>query len=85
LVRRLFEESEVLEVVKSMNNEKAPGLDGFTLAFFLACWDLIKADIMWVFHDFLASSKFEKVLMPLSLLSFQRNPGLLILRTFLSY
>jgi hypothetical protein len=37
---------------------------------------------MEVFHDFHASSKFEKVLMPFSLFLFQRNLGLLILRTF---
>jgi len=55
-----FEESEVLEVVKGMNNDKALELDGFSMAIFQACWDVIKADFMWVLHDFHASSKFEK-------------------------
>jgi hypothetical protein len=32
-----FEEREVLEVVKSMNRDKAPGPDGFPLAFFQDC------------------------------------------------
>jgi len=32
-----FEEKEVLEVVKGMNRDKAPGPDGFTLAFFQDC------------------------------------------------
>lgn len=29
-----FEERDVLEVVKGLNHDKAPGPDGFTLAFF---------------------------------------------------
>jgi len=29
-----FEEREVLEVVKCLNRDNAPGPDGFTLAFF---------------------------------------------------
>jgi hypothetical protein len=33
----LFEESEVLEVVKGMHTEQALGLDGFTMAFFQIC------------------------------------------------
>jgi hypothetical protein len=31
-----------------MNGEKALGLDGFTMAFFQFCWDVMKADIMGV-------------------------------------
>jgi hypothetical protein len=31
-----FEEREVLEVVKAMNQDKAPGPDGFPMAFFKA-------------------------------------------------
>jgi hypothetical protein len=46
--------------VKGMNSEMAPGSDGFTMSFFQVCWDVIKADIMGVFHDFHARSKFEK-------------------------
>jgi hypothetical protein len=44
-----FEEREVLEVVKGLNRDKAPGPDGFTLAFFQDCWDVIKFDLMGVF------------------------------------
>jgi hypothetical protein len=56
----LFEESEILEVVKGMNSDKASGSNGFTMAFFQALWDVIKEDVMRVFHDFHARSKFEK-------------------------
>jgi hypothetical protein len=44
---------------------------------------MIKADIMGMFHDFHARSKFEKSLhVTFIALSFRRNPGLLILRNF---
>jgi hypothetical protein len=35
-----------------MNREKAPGPNGFLMAFFQDCWDVIKSDIMGVFSDF---------------------------------
>jgi len=57
-----FEEREVLEVVKSMNRDKAPGPSGFPLAFFQDCWDVVKSDIMGVFTNFHAHSKFVKSL-----------------------
>jgi hypothetical protein len=61
-LERPFEESEALEVVKAINRDKAQGSDGFTVAFFQACWDVLKEDIMSVFHEFHAKSKFEKSL-----------------------
>jgi hypothetical protein len=33
-----------------MNPDKAPGPDGFSLAFFQDCWDVIKSDFMGVFQ-----------------------------------
>jgi hypothetical protein len=55
-----FEENEVFEVIKGMNRDKAPGPDGFSLAFFQDCWDVIKSDLMGVFQDFYTHSKFVK-------------------------
>jgi hypothetical protein len=57
-----FEEREVFEVVKCMRRGKALGLDGFSMAFFQDCWDVLKADIMVVFSNFHAHGKFEKSL-----------------------
>jgi hypothetical protein len=57
-----FEESEVLEVVKGMNRDKAPGPYGFSMAFFQDCWDVIKTNIMGAFQDFHGHSKFVKSL-----------------------
>jgi hypothetical protein len=54
-----FEESEEIEVLRGINSDKVSSPDGFTMAFLQACWDAIK-DVMRVFHDFHARSKFEK-------------------------
>jgi len=37
LLERPFEEREVLQVVKSMNRDKDPVPDGFSMAFFQDC------------------------------------------------
>jgi hypothetical protein len=49
-------------VVKGMNPYKTPGPDGFSLAFFQDCWDVIKSDFMGVFQDFHTHNKFVKSL-----------------------
>lgn len=56
-LERTLEESEVFDVVKGRNSEKALGCDGFSMAFFQLCWEVIKADIMGVFCDFNAGRK----------------------------
>jgi hypothetical protein len=51
-LERDFEEMEVWEVVKGMEGDKAPGLDGFTVAFYQSCWAVVKQDVMAVFSEF---------------------------------
>jgi hypothetical protein len=53
---------EVYEVVKDMNGDKAPGLDGFPMAFFQSCWDVLRKELMEVFIEFHQWGKFEKSL-----------------------
>jgi hypothetical protein len=47
--------------VKALNIDKALGLDNFSMAFFQACWDVLKEDIMnvLIFH---AKGMFENSL-----------------------
>ncbi len=35
-----------------MAGDKAPGPDGYTMAFFQGCWATIKDDVMAIFYDF---------------------------------
>ncbi|RVW94050.1 putative ribonuclease H protein [Vitis vinifera] len=39
-------------VVFQLNKEKAPGPDGFTIAVYQECWDVIKEDLIRVFLEF---------------------------------
>jgi hypothetical protein len=55
-----FEEREVREVIKGMNRDKAPGPDGFSMAFFQDCWEVVKGDFLAVFEEFHARGKFVK-------------------------
>jgi hypothetical protein len=50
-IEREFVESEVLEVVRNLNGDKVLGLDGFSIAFFQKCWEVLKEDIMAVFKE----------------------------------
>ena len=52
-MEREFEEDEVWEVVRKMKGDKALGPDGFSMAFFQKCWEVIKKDMMEVFKEFL--------------------------------
>jgi hypothetical protein len=55
-----FEEREVWKVIKGMDGDKASGPDGFFMAFFKECWEVIKGDFMAVFSKFHERGKFVK-------------------------
>jgi hypothetical protein len=61
-LEREFGEEEVWEVVRKMKGDKAPGPDGFSMAFFQKCWEVIKKDMMAVLKEFHETGKFEKSL-----------------------
>jgi hypothetical protein len=61
-LEREFEENEVWDVVRDLNGDKAPGLDGFTMVFFKKCWEILKKDLMVVFAEFHSKGQFEKSL-----------------------
>jgi hypothetical protein len=77
-----FEEKKVFEVIKGTNRDKAPGLDGFSLAFFQDCWDVIKSDLMGVFQDFHTHSKFVKSINANFLALIPKNSGATDLKDF---
>ena len=61
-LERRFEKEEVLRVVKELEGDKAPGLDGFLMAFYHHCWGVMERDVLVVFEKFYRHSKFEKSL-----------------------
>ncbi len=61
-MERDFEESEVFEVVRAMNGDKALRPDGFSLGFVKSFWEVLKEDIMAVFREFYRKWSFEKSL-----------------------
>jgi hypothetical protein len=73
---RSFTEEEVLEVVKVMAGDKAPGPDGFSMAFFKGCWATVKEDMMAVFHEFHAKGSFTRSINATVLVLIPKKPGL---------
>jgi hypothetical protein len=62
MLERPFDREEVLQVIENLQGDKAPGPDGFTLAFFQKCWPVIEVDIMAFFGEVFEYCKFEKSL-----------------------
>ena len=48
--------------LREMEGDKAPGPDGFTMAFFHHCWSVVEKDVMDVFDFFHRHSMFERSL-----------------------
>jgi len=53
---------EISEVIKDIQNGKAPGLDGFNVDFFKAYWNVVKQDILNVIEDSRRSRTILKAL-----------------------
>lgn len=53
-----FDEDEVFGVINGFNGDKAPGPDGFSMAFFQSCWSVLKKEIMDVFQNFHTQAVF---------------------------
>ncbi|RVX21544.1 putative ribonuclease H protein [Vitis vinifera] len=47
-----FAEAEIFNAIFQLDRDKAPGPDGFTIAVFQDCWDVIKEDLVRVFAEF---------------------------------
>ncbi|RVW38818.1 LINE-1 reverse transcriptase-like [Vitis vinifera] len=62
ILERPFIEDEIHGALMEMNGDKAPGPDGFTLAFWQSCWEFIKEKILEMFKEFYDNSSFLKSL-----------------------
>lgn len=57
-----FSEVEISAALMGMNGDKAPGPDGFTIAFWQRCWEIVKEDVMDMFKEFHEQKSFIKSL-----------------------
>ncbi|RVW22247.1 LINE-1 reverse transcriptase-like [Vitis vinifera] len=57
-----FSEEEIHFALMEMRGDKAPGPDGFTVAFWQDCWDLVKEEVMDLFKEFFEYGSFAKSL-----------------------
>ncbi|RVW12842.1 putative ribonuclease H protein [Vitis vinifera] len=57
-----FSEAEVHSALMEMNGDKAPGPDGFTVAFWQSCWGFVKEEILAMFKEFHEQNTFLKSL-----------------------
>ncbi|KAJ9681586.1 hypothetical protein PVL29_020449 [Vitis rotundifolia] len=57
-----FSEEEVLAALSDLGKDKAPGSNGFTMAFWLFCWDILKTEIVGFFKEFHERGRFVKSL-----------------------
>lgn len=63
MLRGFFEESEVLRCLKLCATVKTLGPYGFTMGFFIKCWEILKQDIMLTFQNFHEHERFERSLL----------------------
>ncbi|RVX03495.1 putative ribonuclease H protein [Vitis vinifera] len=57
-----FTEEEIHSALMEMNGDKASGPDGFIVAFWQACWDFVKEEIVDLFKEFYDQRSFAKSL-----------------------
>lgn len=51
-LERPFEEGEVKKIIWSIEDDKAPSLDGFSMAFYTIYWEVVKGDVMGTMENF---------------------------------
>ena len=61
-LEEMFTEEEVLAAISGLNDDKAPGPDGFPIAFWSFSWDFVKEEVMGFFKDFFQNEQFVKSL-----------------------
>ena len=55
-----FSENEIWTAISGLNSDKAPGPDGFPLAFWSFCWDFVKLEVIGFFKEFHDNARFVK-------------------------
>ena len=61
-LEEMFTEEEILATIFGLNDDKAPGPDGFPLTFWSFSWDFVKEEVMGFFREFFLNDQFVKSL-----------------------
>nr|GEX46643.1 hypothetical protein [Tanacetum cinerariifolium] len=54
---RVISDQEVKEAMFSIGNDKSPGPDGYTTAFFKEAWDTVRSDVTYVMREFFVNGR----------------------------
>jgi hypothetical protein len=82
MLERPFEREEVVQVLHDFQGDKAPGPDGFTMAFLQKCWRTVEADVMAFFREVHEHGKFERSLNATFISLIPKNPNAVNIRDF---
>ena len=55
-----FSKEEIWTAIYGLNSDKAPGPDGFPLAFWAFSWDFVKNEVLGFFKEFHDQGRFVK-------------------------
>ncbi|RVW96497.1 LINE-1 retrotransposable element ORF2 protein [Vitis vinifera] len=78
----MFSMEEIFAALSSFCGDKAPGPDGFTMAFWLFCWDVVKPKILGLFREFYLHGTFQRSLNSTFLLLIPKKEGTEDLKDF---
>ena len=73
---------EVFSTLSKLNGDKAPGSDGFPLAFWQFCWEFVKNEIIGFFKEFHEKGRFVRSLNTTFLVLVPRKGGVDDLRDY---
>ena len=57
-----YSEEEVFVALSNLGKDKALGPNGYIMAFWLFCWDVVKEEVLGFFRDFHEDGRFVKSL-----------------------
>ena len=70
-----FTEDEVHSALMDMNGDKAPGPDGFMVAFWQCCWEFVKEEVLEMFKEFHEQNAFLKSFINMFLVLLPKKGG----------
>uniref|UniRef100_A0A2N9GD74 Reverse transcriptase domain-containing protein n=1 Tax=Fagus sylvatica TaxID=28930 RepID=A0A2N9GD74_FAGSY len=77
-----FSEEEVVTALNQMSGEKAPGPDGYTIAFYKHCWDIVKLDVLNSLQEFHEHECLKRSLNATFVVLIPKKPGVLDVKDF---